>query len=643
MRSKKQPRHVILGTAGHIDHGKTSLVRALTGVDTDRLKEEKARGITIDLGFAPLELGDVRVGVVDVPGHERFVRTMVAGAAGIDLVMLVVAADDGVMPQTREHLDICGLLGVKAGLVAITKSDLVEPDWLELVTEELRARLGGSFLAQAPIVPVSSTTGAGLEPLRAALLALGAAVLEKPADGLFRLPLDRVFTMHGFGTVVTGTLGAGRVRVGDEVLALPSGRAARVRGLQVHGAAADEARAGQRVAANLQGIERDALERGDTLVLPGTFEPTTCMDALLRLLPICPDPLPQRAAVLLHAGTRQVEATITLLDRAELARGAEAPAQLLLAAPMVLAPLDRFIVRGFAALPDHGTTIGGGRVIRPHTQRRRRQDPAAAALILDLARDPGPGWPARQLQAAGAAGLTAGALQTRTPLRPAELEAALGRLRSSRTVVCYDKAKAAYVHADALAALHTSLVEIARAFHAAEPLRPGIPREDLRMRAGEALPGKLFLLALQELSDSRALVSDGEHVRLPDHRPGAATSARDLSARAAQLYADAGLAPPRNAELPALLETTPAIAGEITALLCREGRLLRISPELCFDAAAIAELERRLRAYLETSGTIDAAGMKQLTGQTRKFTIPLGEYFDARKLTLRIGDTRKLR
>src|SRR5205823_1351188 len=267
------PRHIILGTAGHIDHGKTTLVKALTGIDTDRLKEEKERGITIELGFAVLDLLPWRFGVVDVPGHERFVKTMVAGAAGIDLVMLVIAADEGVMPQTREHLDICQLLGVARGLVALTKKDLVDADWLALVTDDVRGRLAGTFLEQAPIVPCSATTGEGLDALRAAILALAPEVPGKDPDGLFRLPLDRVFTMHGFGTVVTGTLASGRVQEGDDVIALPGGAAGKIRGLQVHGQPHKQALAGQRVAANLQGVDRDAVARGEVLTHPGRLSP----------------------------------------------------------------------------------------------------------------------------------------------------------------------------------------------------------------------------------------------------------------------------------------------------------------------------------------------------------------------------------
>ncbi len=410
----------VIGTAGHIDHGKTSLVRALTGIDTDRLKEEKERGITIELGFAHLDLSSEGVaepvGVVDVPGHERFVKTMVAGAVGIDAVVLVVAADEGVMPQTREHLDICRLLDVQRGVVALTKADLAGPELVALAADDVRGALAGTFLAEAPIVPVSSVTGAGLPELRRAIAEALADAPTKDPEGLLRLPLDRVFSMKGFGTVVTGTLWAGRIAVGDEVTALPGGASGKVRGVQVHGATVGEARAGQRTACNLS-IAREALQRGETLTRAGTFVAGKLLDVRLRYLATSRAPLKRRARVMAHLGTAQVLATVALLDRGELQPGGDALAQIHLDEPLVALPGDRFILRGFALQKEHHTTIGGGTVLRVLGQRHRRGTPEVVAALK--AAEAGARAPAERValeaQWAGIAGIARDELQMRVP------------------------------------------------------------------------------------------------------------------------------------------------------------------------------------------------------------------------------------
>jgi len=374
-------KHLILGTAGHIDHGKTSLVKALTGTDTDRLKEEKARGITIELGFAHLELpGGIEFGVVDVPGHEKFVRAMVAGVAGMDLVMLVIAADEGIMPQTREHLDILRLLGVRAGLVALTKSDMVEPDWLPLVQEEVREFVAGTFLETAPIIPVSSKTGAGLDELKAALALLAEAAAEKKRDGAFRLPVDRVFTVAGFGTVVTGTLLAGEIRIGDELELLPKGIGGRVRGIQAHGSKADSGQAGQRLAVNLQGIDLDQVQRGDVVVPANVFRTTRRVDVRLDHLTAAPRDLKHRSNVRFHTGTSEVTAQVLLLERSSLPPGETAYAQLRLAEPLLLVSGDPYLIR--TASP--AATIGGGIVLDPFPPARRRRSDEALKLLAAL-------------------------------------------------------------------------------------------------------------------------------------------------------------------------------------------------------------------------------------------------------------------
>ncbi|HEU5393646.1 MAG TPA: selenocysteine-specific translation elongation factor, partial [Candidatus Methylomirabilis sp.] len=425
-------KHIIVGTAGHIDHGKTSLVKALTGIDTDRLKEEKERGISIELGFAHLTLASgLRLGIVDVPGHERFVKTMLAGVGGIDLVVLVIAADEGIMPQTREHLHICRLLQIPRGLVALTKRDLVDPDWLEMVAEEIRIFLKGTFLEGAPILPVSATTGAGLEALKAALAAVAAETEPKRVEGIFRLPIDRVFTMRGFGTVITGTLLAGSLKIGDEVAVLPEGARSRVRRLQVHGETVEQAFAGQRTAVNLPGVEVSGIARGSLLCFPGALHPSIAMDASLTLLADAPRPLKNRSRVRFHLGTSELLARVVLLDREELEPGQSAYVHYRLESPGAALPQDRYVIRSYSP----AVTIGGGIILdpAPPERRRKRQE------ILDHLRVLEQGSPADRLERlllqAGGTPIGPEALRGASDLEPGLLGEALTKLLAERRIV----------------------------------------------------------------------------------------------------------------------------------------------------------------------------------------------------------------
>jgi selenocysteine-specific elongation factor len=630
---------IVLGTAGHIDHGKTALVRALTGIDCDRLPEEKARGITIELGFAHLELDSWRFGIVDVPGHERFVRAMVAGAAGIDLVMLVIAADEGPMPQTQEHLDICSLLGVPRGLVALTKSDLCEPAWLRMVTEDVGRLVRGTFLEGAPIVPCSATTGAGLDDLRAALLTLAPQAPGKDADGLLRLPLDRAFVMKGFGTVVTGTLVGGRARIGDDVLLLPSRVSAKVRGLQVHGEAVGEAIAGQRTAVNLGGVERADVERGEVLVHAGTLEATSLVDGFVRHLSVCKRPLKQRARVLFHAGTTQVMGTVVLLEGRELPPGAEGPVQLHLEQPVVTLPGDRFILRGFEAQQNYGTTLGGGEVVRVRGTKHRRAD-AAAADLLRAFRAAGPeDRVALEVRAAGLSGIARDELKGRLPLVPRALDRALERLGSQGVLVRFDREQQGWAHRDALGDLRERIVAAVDRYHAEQPLRAGAGREEIRSKLPADLPVKLFHAAIEQLVAAGDLDTDRESIRRRGHRVQAtAEGLAPLKARVEAALRAGGLSPPRPAEI----DGDGKQVQDALRLLIEEGAVVKVQ-DLYFCRAAVDDLRARLVAFLEKNGQITAQQWKDLCAATRKFTIPLGEHFDAEKLTLRVGDARKLR
>jgi len=638
----------VIGTAGHIDHGKTTLVRALTGIDTDRLKEEKERGITIELGFAHLALptGET-VGVVDVPGHERFVRTMVAGAVGIDLVVLVVAADEGVMPQTREHLDICGLLGIARGVVALTKADLVDGELRELAVADVAETLRGTFLEGAPIVAVSAKTGEGLDALKSAIAAGLREVPGKDPEGLVRLPIDRVFSMKGFGTVVTGTLWAGRLRPGDDLVAQPGfGAPGKVRGLQVHGAAVEEARAGNRTAVNVT-LQKDALARGQVLVRPGELEAGRLVDARLRWLGTSKRALKRRSRLLVHAGTAQTLATLSLLDTAEVEPGGSALAQLQLDEPMVLLPGDRFILRGFQLQRHHGTTVGGGVVLRTLGARVRRGTPEALAALRDSERALGAhdvdAHVRLEVARAGEAGLARAALQMRVPYTPRAVDAALAKLSASRALVRFDKERGAVIAEPALAALKQRAVAAVAAFHAAQPLAPGMPREELRGKVAD--DPKLLHLVVESLATDGALVADRDTLRLPAHDPArdrARAGLAPLAERTLALYATAALQPPRPVEAAASLSVDPRELAPVIDLLVRGGSLVRMK-DLVFHAPAVDTLRERLVAHLKAHAQITPQEWKELVGASRKFAIPLAEHFDGEKLTMRVGEVRKLR
>ena len=638
----KAPSSVILGTAGHIDHGKTALVKALTGVDTDRLKEERRRGITIELGFAHMRLGDILLGIVDVPGHERFIKSMVAGAGGIDLVVLVVAADEGVMPQTREHLDICQLLDVQQGLVALTKSDLVEPDWLELVTDDLRDVLQGTFLEGAPVVPCSAVSGAGLEQIKHTIREICNTVRLRDPNGLLRLPLDRVFTMKGFGTVVTGTLLSGTVSLGQEVAVLPTGISGKVRGLQVHGEAVERAVAGQRTAVNLGGVDRREVARGEVLVSPDTLSASPMLDASLRLLPGAVA-LKKRSKVLFHLGTRQQEATCVLLDAPRLEPGSSALVQLRFDRPVVALPGDRFILRGFRKQENYGTTVGGGRVVRVLSRKVKPRHARTIGLLKQMAAATPVERVALEVLGAGHLGLARVALQKRLPMIPREVDKALARLLELGQVIRFDKERVAVVHALHFEELQERLLSLMDGFHQESPLEEGISREELRSRLGKGVGPRLYHALLQELVKQNKLVVQQHLCRHPGHQvQTAARSIRPLADQILRIYNLAGLGSPREAEV---VQKTGAAVDEVGAsikLLIGEGKLVRMA-NLLFARQHVDALQEKLVAHLRQEGEITTTRFKELVGLSRKYSIPLAEYFDAQKVTLRIGEVRKLR
>jgi len=630
-------RHVVVGTAGHIDHGKTSLVKALTGTDTDRLPEEKARGITIDLGFAFLEEpGDLVIEIVDVPGHERFVRNMLAGAGGIDLALLVVAADEGVMPQTREHLAICQILRIKSGLVVLSKADLAEPDWIELVRDDVRRAVADTFLAGAPIVPVSVKTGAGLTELRAALAELARAVPAKDPDRTARLPIDRVFTVKGFGTVVTGTLVAGRFVVDEKVEIYPRGVQSKVRGLQVHGHAVDRATAGQRTAVNLQAVERAAIERGDVLAPAGALVPTLLLDGTLELLEDAPRPIKPRDRVRFHAGTQEVMARVLPVDRPELEPGQSCHARFRLEAPLVALPGDRFVVRSYSPI----VTIGGGTILDIAPPRFKRKGPALAQHLNLLAT----GDPAQvleeHLKQAGAAGMRAGDLRARTPFGPEQLRELLEGLQGAGHVVAVDREL--YLHRDASDRLRAQTLALLEAFHRENPLRPGISREELRSRAGHAQE-RVFAQLLGALEAEGTVRSERDQVRLASHAIRLSPEQERVVKGLEADFRSAGAAPPSPEEALGRLGVKGTEKHELFQVLVADRTLIRVKESLFFHAVALRTVQDQLVTLLRQKKEIGPADFKDLFGVSRKFAIQLMEYFDAQRVTVRVGERRVLR
>jgi selenocysteine-specific elongation factor len=633
-------KHLILGTAGHIDHGKTSLVRALTGIDTDRLKEEKERGITIELGFAHMELpGEILLGIVDVPGHERFVRSMVAGVGGMDLVMLVIAADEGVMPQTREHLEICQLLGVKKGLVALTKNDMVDGDWLGLVCEEVRDYLGGTFLEGAAIVPVSSRTGAGLEELKGALTELAKTVCEKEAEGPFRLPVDRVFTMTGFGTVVTGTLVAGEIAVGDEVEILPAGRSCRVRGIQSHGSKEERAAAGQRVAVNLQGVDHSEVERGAVVVPRGVYRTTRAVDARLENLPSSSGSLKHRARLRLHSATYEVPAQVILLDRDVLEPGDSAFVQLRLKSPVLLLPGDPFVLRSYSPR----ATVGGGVVLDPAPPRRRRRSEAALELLnaLDGGTD---GDKARLLiNESLYTGLPQEELLLRSGLPAKRMEAALTPLLSAGEAVLALREPRIILSRGAFDGLKGHLLKEIEGYLADNPMKEGIGKEELKGRLPRRSNPRFFGALLMALEKEGKALIDRDLVKLAGRERSANADQAGLGAKIADMIIGGGIEPPTMRELCDALNCGEKEVLAHLGPMIREGGVVKIKNDLFYAREPLAAIREKLVARLKETGEINPGEFRELTGLSRKFTIPLLEYFDSEKVTIRVGDKRLFR
>ena len=615
----------VVGTAGHVDHGKSTLITALTGIDPDRLREERERGMTIDLGFAWVRLpGGADVGIVDVPGHQDFIRNMLAGIGSIDAVILVIAADEGVMPQTREHLAILGLLGIERGVIALTKRDLVDDEWAALAKSDAREALRGTPLADAPLVEVSATARTGLDELLATLERVLGEAPPRRDTGRPRLPIDRAFTMSGFGTVVTGTLLDGALRVGDEIAVVPGDAHGRIRGLQTHRRALEEARPGSRVAANLSGVDKDAVERGMVLVRPGSLAPASVLAVHLEVLTAASAPLEHDESVKVHVGTAETMARVSVLEGDRVAPGATAWTQLRLASPVAVAVGDRLVVRR----PSPSETIGGGQVADTAPARLRRRPETVAALERRAALSP-----ASRLLASLDMPRTAVEAAERSGVDPAEREAAIAVIvADGRAIPLAD----ALVARDGFEALATHLERICAQTHRRMPLRAGVSREEARSALG--LPAKRFTALVDRLVADRRIAVRGSALALPDHRPSLSPEQEAGWTRARAALAKDPLQPPS----PAQLEADYGLDRELIAALAERGDVVRIGTEAVFLPEAVARFARAVVDELAAKGTITVARARDLSGSSRKHVLPLLQFLDDHGLTRRRGDDRIL-
>ena len=631
---------IVVGTSGHIDHGKTTLIGALTGVDTDRWAEEKARGITIDIGFAPYRDDQgTEIAFIDVPGHERFVHNMLAGAAGLDAVMLVVAADEGVMPQTREHLAICDLLGIRHGLVALSRRDLADEELIELSTEDVREATQGTFLEGAPIVPVSAVTGEGLDELRAALAELPGAVAERDTTHPFRFPVDRSFTMKGFGTVVTGTVVSGALEKDHPVVQFPAQKPVRVRGLQVHGQPADRVQAGQRAAINLTGIEKAEIERGDQLAAPGSLLISYLLNVELRLLENVPRDLTQRTRVRLHLGTSEIIGRLVLLEGETFAPGETQLVQLRLEAPAASRFGDRFIVRNYSPL----YTLGGGRVIEPAPNKSRRVKAELGKRLRALAG----GDPAALVEEVIWLQSTRGVKQAegfiRTGMAEKQLAKTLAQLSSQGTVVNIDPQEKKFIHRHTLERIGRFLVRVLEQFHQNFPEREGMTRAELAGKLSTLFSDKEVAQMLGRLTKDGVIDQQEQVFRNPGHEGTVSGEQEALLAQFVAQIEQGGNQPARKTALFDAVGVDQKAGTRLLKMASHAGKLVRVKDDLYYTPGTLAKIETALRGYLEQNEKITVVDFKDLAGITRKHAVDLLEHFDAAKVTLRLDNERVLR
>ena len=630
-------KHVIIGTAGHVDHGKTSLIQALTGTNPDRLKEEQERGMTIDIGFAALKLPDGTVaGIVDVPGHERFLKNMLAGASGVDVVLLVVAADESVMPQTIEHLAILRILDVRNGVVAMTKSDLVDREWADTVEEDIRAHLKDTFLADAPIIRVSSTTGKGIDALKRALLSAVSRTEARNASLPFRLPIDRVFTRPGFGTVVTGTLTGGKIQIGDGIEILPQGLSTRTRGLQVHNRKVTEAEAGLRVAVNLVGIEPDAIQRGSVLAAPRSMAAAEMFDATLRLLPHAPYPVKDRTRVRVHMGTAEIIGRLRLLDeRTELAPGDRCFVQFRAEQPFACLRTDRFVIRSYSPL----RTLGGGIILEVSPRHHRKADPAVLAGLAAKER----GTPEDLIETLlqnNSLGLSKKEIVAAAGVGTAEAELALGILLAGEKTVALNVDR--YIAIPALRSLTERAAMTLGTYHERFPLRPGLPKEEFRAALGRNVEPKALSALFAHWLVNNTIVAEGAVVRLGGFRVSLSERQQALITKIEDYYRECGMEMPTISEVVSAVHAPPDAVTALLRVGAERGLFHRLAEDQFYHADTVSHLKTTVSQYIREHGSITVSAFRDLTSSNRRFSLLVLEYLDQIRFTRRQGDDRVL-
>lgn len=627
-------KNIIIGTAGHVDHGKTTLIKALTGIDTDRLKEEQERGMTIDLGFASLVLPNgQRVGIVDVPGHERFIKNMLAGAGGVDVALLIVAADESVMPQTVEHLEILQLLEVKRGVVALTKSDLVDSDWLGAVTEDISNTLSSTFLKDSPVIPVSSGTGQGIKDLLQVLQNACEAAESRDSSGLFRIPIDRIFTLTGFGTVITGTLVSGTVYVGDQVEIQPKGLNSRIRQLQVHGQKVDSATAGTRVAVNLAGLEVADLTRGDICAAPGTLKSSSAYDLKVNLLSNAPKPLKNRTRVRLYTGTAELMGRMLLLDREELKPGDSALAQFRSETPSAAMRGDRFVIRSYSPM----LTIGGGVIIDPLAAKHRRFD----STVISNLETSSQGDPKEILEGAirrSSTGINPGDLNKQTGLN--DIDNLLEILKTDGKVIDLEGGR--IIHISILNQHRGNILDALARFHSNNPLKPGMPKEELRNTAAKDFDIRTYSALISYFASSGDIYISDITVSQSGFQPSLDQKQQAMADKLTSELQNAGFNVPTQDELINRAGVSISDAKAMFELLVHRKVLVKVADGLYFHASAIEKAESMLREYLEKIGKITISEFRDLIQSSRKYALPILEYFDSKRVTRRQGDERIL-
>ncbi|MBU8910457.1 MAG: selenocysteine-specific translation elongation factor [Desulfobacterales bacterium] len=633
-------KNIILGTAGHIDHGKTSLVKALTGIETDRLKEEKERGITIELGFALLDLPNgQRIGIVDMPGHEKFVKNMVAGSSGIDVVTMVIAADEGVMPQTREHMEICNLMGIEHGMIALTKIDMVDEDLLELALEDINDFVQGTFLEDKPIIPVSSVTNEGLDEFIKTLETICSNLPERKFSSIFRLPVDRVFSMKGFGTVITGTLTSGSINTGDDIMVYPKKIVSKVRGIQVHSSGVATAGPGTRTAINFQGLDKESVSRGDILSTPGTLIESYMVDAHFHFLKSNAKPAKNRTRVRFHSGTSEILGYLILLDREELMPGDDAPVQFRLESPVCCIKDDRYVIRSYSPIK----TIGGGAILNPASQKHKLFDTTVIQGLENLLLEDNEQTISFFLSLKGYQGLSFPQLRVMTNIPDKKLAASLQKMLAKQQVIQIDKEKQIYVNGSFFNDFKGKLIQKLEAYHAENPLKEGMPTQELKSKFQYIDDARFFNILFTKLSREKLIVLDKNIVKLSTHEVALQVDQHEVKEKIKKIYQASGLTPPFFRTICQDLDIDKKNATDVLHMLIDEKSIIKTKDDLYFDAGEIEKLEQKLIAFLKENESVTTPEFKDMTGVSRKYVIPLIEYFDSTNLTIRVGDTRQLR